>query len=81
MTPPSNGDPPLDPALEDQRCPKCGAEMESIESEVEGLPLEHLQLCPRCYLVVWRDRDGFQVRQGVPMEGVPLKDESGPKIC
>jgi hypothetical protein len=45
--------------------------MEAIESEVDGLPLEHLQLCPGCYLVMWRDQDGFQIRQGVPVKGGP----------
>jgi len=53
--------------IDDPACPKCGAVMESIESAVEGLPLEHLQLCPGCFLVVWRNPDGFQIRQGVPM--------------
>jgi hypothetical protein len=41
--------------------------MEPIESHVEGLPLQHLQLCPGCYLVMWSDQDGIHVRQGVPM--------------
>jgi uncharacterized protein with PIN domain len=71
---------PFDPALEDQRCPKCGAAMESIESSVEELPLEHLQLCPGCYLVMWRDPDGFQIRQGVPMKGVAT-DGGGTDVC
>jgi uncharacterized protein with PIN domain len=72
---------PLDPALEDQRCPKCGAAMEPIESSVEGLPLQHLQLCPGCYLVVWRDLDGFQIRQGVPMKSVPAEDPADAEEC
>jgi hypothetical protein len=42
--------------------------MEPIESGAEGPPLKELQLCPGCYLVMWRDEDGFQVRQGVPMK-------------
>jgi uncharacterized protein with PIN domain len=70
--PPSNCDPdtgPLDPEPENLTCPKCGAEMEPIESGIEGLPLEDLQLCPACYLVMWRDADGYQIRQGVPMKG------------
>ena len=67
---------PLDPAPDDQRCPKCGATMESIESEVEVLRLERLQLCPTCYLVIWRDQDGFQIRQRVPM-----KSFSDPQGC
>jgi hypothetical protein len=50
--------------------------MELIDSGVEGLPLQDLQLCPRCYLVMWRDENGFQTRQGVPMnEGT--KDQGG----
>ena len=64
---------PLDPAPEDRRCPKCGAAMEAIESRVEGLPLEHLQLCPECYLVIWRDQDGFQIRQGVPVKAAAIR--------
>jgi hypothetical protein len=72
---------PLDPAVEDRQCPKCGTAMEPIESEVEGLPLERLQLCPACYLVIWRDQDGFQVRQGVPMKSVPVKDAPDPEAC
>jgi uncharacterized protein with PIN domain len=68
--PPNNCDPEhttADPTPADERCPKCGSEMEPIDSSVEGLPVQHLQLCPRCYLVMWRDRDGLHVRQGVPM--------------
>jgi len=48
-------------------CPKCGIEMEPIDIEVEGLPLQQLRLCPLCYLVAWNDEDGLHVRQGVPM--------------
>lgn len=55
--------------------------MEPIESSVEGLPLEHLQLCPGCYLVVWRDQDGFQIRQGVPVKSAPEKDPTDPEAC
>jgi hypothetical protein len=68
--PRNNCDPapiPPDPESGDQRCPKCGVEMEPIESNVEGLPLQQLQLCPGCYLVIWSDLDGLHVRQGVPM--------------
>ena len=68
--PPNNYDPvaiPLDAAAGDRRCPKCDVEMEPIEIGVEGLPLEHLQLCPLCYLVMWSDQAGLHVRQGVPM--------------
>jgi hypothetical protein len=68
--PPNNYDPaltPLDTAIEEEHCPKCGAQMESIDSHVEGLPLQHLQLCPVCYLVMWSDQDGMHLRQGVPM--------------
>jgi hypothetical protein len=69
--PPNNCEPvvtPLEPVIDDPACPKCGAVMEPIESAVEGLALEHLQLCPGCFLVVWRNADGFQIRQGVPMK-------------
>jgi len=67
---------PIDPALGDQQCPKCGVEMEPIETGVEGPPLQQLQLCPGCYLVTWSDQDGLHVRQGVPMPaGVDPRDE------
>jgi hypothetical protein len=69
--PPNNCDPvptPADPAIGDHGCPKCGVEMEPIDIEVEGLPLQELQLCPGCYLVTWSDQDGPHVRQGVPMK-------------
>jgi uncharacterized protein with PIN domain len=69
-----------DPALEDQRCPKCGAVMEPIESGMDGLSLEHLQLCPGCYLVMWRDQNGFQIRQGVPVKGA-ANDGGGTDVC
>jgi hypothetical protein len=68
--PRNNCDPaptPPDSELGDQQCPKCGAEMEPIESHVAGLPLQKLQLCPACYLVMWSDQDGMHVRQGVSM--------------
>jgi len=60
--------PPADPVTGLDGCPKCGTEMEPIEVAVEGLPLEHLQLCPGCYLVMWSGPDGLQCRQGVPMK-------------
>jgi hypothetical protein len=59
--------PPIGQALEDERCPKCGTEMEPIDIAVEDLPLRQLRLCPECYLVTWLDDGGFQTRQGVPM--------------
>ena len=59
---------PVDGALEDYNCPKCGAEMDPIESGGVGLPVQRLELCPSCYLVVWTDQDGFHTRQGVPMK-------------
>jgi hypothetical protein len=60
-----------DLVLDDSACPKCGVEMEPIDSDVEGLTVEHLRLCPVCYLVTWSDRDGIHMRQGVPVHGVP----------
>ena len=71
MLPPKDSDPvpiPADSVLWEHECPKCGVEMEPIEIGVAGLPLKELELCPACYLVVWRDQGGFQVRQGVPMK-------------
>jgi hypothetical protein len=58
---------PVDPILAGDGCPKCGVEMEPIETGVEGPPLQQLQLCPRCYLVTWSDQDGLHVQQGVPI--------------
>jgi hypothetical protein len=74
--------PPVD-ALRGDLCPKCGVEMEPIENLVEGLPVTQLQLCPGCYLVMWSDEDGLQVRQGVPMKkGVsPHFEPRGPEEC
>jgi len=87
--PQNNCDPartPVDLALGDRACPKCGAEMEPIDIEVEGLPLQNLQLCPGCYLVTWSDQEGLHVRQGVPMKkGVNPRSEpslgSEPEQC
>ena len=59
---------PAGEMLGDTQCPKCGAKMEPIESGVEGPVLQHLQLCPSCYLVVWNDPEGIHVRQGIPMK-------------
>ena len=59
---------PVDSALGDQGCPKCGVEMEPIEIGEEGPPFQELQLCPGCYLVTWTDQDGPHVRQGVPVK-------------
>ncbi len=71
---------PIDSAFGDRGCPKCGVEMEQIESGAEGPPLQQLQLCPVCYLVTWEDNDGFQVRQGVPMKRASTfaANQSGP---
>jgi hypothetical protein len=87
--PPNSCDPELTPAdhvFGDRKCPKCGAETEPIDVEVEGLPVDDLQLCPGCYLVIWRDRDGLHVRQGVPMKKGALRAEppwlnGDPKDC
>ncbi len=69
---------PADLVLDDGRCPKCGVEMEPIESDVEGLTVEHLRLCPACYLVTWSDADGIHMRQGVPVkkDGQPPGDSN-----
>jgi len=75
--PPNTYDPaptPANSAYRDHACPKCGVEMEPIDIVVDGLkgadglPLQHLQLCPGCYLVTWSDQAGIHVRQGVPMK-------------
>jgi hypothetical protein len=47
--------------------------MEPIETAVAALPFQHLELCPGCYLVMWHDDQGFQVRQGVPMKNGSVK--------
>ncbi len=52
----------------DHRCPKCATEMEPIHSDVEGLNVQQLQLCPDCYTVIWSDQEGLHVRQGVPVK-------------
>ena len=49
------------------RCPHCDSEMEPVEIAVEGLTLNRLRLCPRCYLVAWNDSGGVQIRQGIPL--------------
>ena len=88
--PPNDWDPasaPADSALSDRACPKCGVEMEPIDAGPEGPPLQQLQLCPGCYLVMWKDQDGLHVRQGVPMKaGVDPRAEPNwlagePKDC
>src|SRR5580698_10613170 len=68
--PPNNYDPaptPVNLALGDHRCPKCDVEMEPTETAADGPPLQQLELCPSCYLVMWSDQAGLHVRQGVPM--------------
>lgn len=78
---------PMDSVPGGSGCPKCGAAMESIEMGVEGLPIQQIQLCPRCYLVTWSDRAGFHFRQGVPMkDGVdprrqPRSSAGEPQDC
>ena len=69
----------LEASSEDRRCPKCNITMEPIDSSVEGPPLQDLQLCPGCYLVMWHDENGFQTRQGVPMNN-RTRDRSGADI-
>jgi len=50
------------------RCPHCGTKMEPIDNGAEGPAFDELRLCPECYLVVWNDEDGLQLRQGVPVK-------------
>jgi hypothetical protein len=69
---------PVDPVLGDDGCPKCGAEMESIETGAEGPPIQQLQLCPHCYLVTWSDQDGLHVQQGVPVK-IDLNSHNKPE--
>jgi hypothetical protein len=71
---------PAEPDRGEQACPKCGVEMEPIDIEVEGLPLDNLQLCPSCYLVTWSDHDGLHVRQGVPMKN-GVNPRSEPRVA
>ena len=55
--------------FENHTCPRCGVEMEPIETGEQGPPLQQLQLCPGCYLVMWSDEDSQRhLRQGVPMK-------------
>ena len=67
-------------------CPKCGVEMEPIETGA-GPELQELLLCPGCYLVTWIDLDGLHARQGVPVKkGIsrtdpPLWLAGEPKEC
>ena len=49
-------------------CPRCGTEMELIDSTVRDVVMDDLRLCPQCYLVTWRDQTGVQTRQGVPLK-------------
>jgi hypothetical protein len=58
----------VNPVHCDAACPKCGVEMEPIDSAAEGLALEQLRLCPGCYLVTWIDHNQYHVRQGVAMK-------------
>lgn len=69
----------MDAEPADQRCPKCGVAMEPIEASEAAPRLEHLQLCPSCYLVMWRDEDGLHVGQGMPVTKRPNPAE--PEQC
>jgi hypothetical protein len=71
---------PADPFRKDSECPKCGAEMEQIEVALEELPIQQLQLCPKCYVVTWRDDGGLHAQQGFPVKKGhgPL---AGPQEC
>ncbi len=70
--PQNNSEPDLragNPSLNASKCPKCGVEMERIDTAADGPQVLELQLCPKCYLVTWSDQDGMHVRQGVAMNG------------
>jgi hypothetical protein len=61
--------------------------MEPIEIGPAGPALEHLQLCPGCYMVLWSDQAGLHFRQGVPIKpGVDPRGEAAllagePEAC
>jgi hypothetical protein len=61
--------------------------MEPIDIDVEGLPLQNLQLCPGCYLVTWSDPNGLHFRQGIPVKkgmnpsGESMDLTAEPKEC
>jgi hypothetical protein len=77
---------PTDP-LKGEGCPKCGLEMESIDTCPGAPSLQQIRLCPNCYLVMWSDQTGLHIRQGVPMGKsvkTPLERtgwSSDPKEC
>lgn len=54
-------------AAANTNCPRCGEEMEPIESAFEELRAEQLLLCPRCYLVVWHEGGNLKTTQGIPI--------------
>ena len=58
-------EPPVQP--DDRLCPRCGIEMEPIETSDSMAACTGMDLCPGCYLVMWKDDAGIHVRQGVPM--------------
>jgi hypothetical protein len=60
---------PIGPRSGGSACARCGTETEPIETNMDGVPVEQLELCPECYLVTWRDDEGFHVRQGLPAQG------------
>jgi uncharacterized protein with PIN domain len=50
------------------QCPRCGTEMEPIDSTAVEVPVWELRLCPQCYLVAWKDQSGTQTSQGIPVK-------------
>jgi len=73
--------PAADPELDASKCPKCGVEMEPIETNAEGPQVQELQLCPKCYLVTWSDQDGLHLRQGVAMNGDAQPATAAPSLA
>ena len=75
---PNNCDPgPTPGEFIDDQCPKCGAETEAIAVGPEGPPVEHLRLCPKCYVVTWTDKNGLHVEQGLPLKkGEGMSDKT-----
>lgn len=66
----------LENTVQDDHCPKCGTETEEIAVGTGGPPIEHVQLCPNCYLVTWSDNNGLHFQQGVPIKKGETREET-----